>query len=120
MEYNGIQRQVNLACRRFPTICLELRRQSGLWDTWRLLVWMEGRRTAEVKLKRHEIAHRLTLCSRAMDSTSLVSNNLKTQSVAEANKCAIKSTVNEDIDGCKLLPLKAPTVRASADHVVQG
>ena len=38
---------------------------------------------------------------RAMDSTALVSNNLKTQSVAEANKCTIKSTVKEEIDGCK-------------------
>jgi hypothetical protein len=36
---------------------------------------------------------------RAMDSTSLVSNNLKTQSVAEANKCAIQNTVKEPIDG---------------------
>ncbi|KAF2108015.1 hypothetical protein BDV96DRAFT_625174 [Lophiotrema nucula] len=39
---------------------------------------------------------------KAMDSTSLVSNNLKTQSVAEANKCAIKNTVNENIDGCEM------------------
>jgi hypothetical protein len=38
---------------------------------------------------------------KAMDSTSLVSNNLKTQSVAEANKCTIKNTVNDDLDGCK-------------------
>jgi hypothetical protein len=36
-----------------------------------------------------------------MDSTSLVSNNLKTQSVADANKCAIKNTVQEPVDGCK-------------------
>ena len=42
---------------------------------------------------------------RAMDSTSLVSNNLKTQSVAEANKCAIQSTVKEDIDGCKQISI---------------
>ncbi|KAH7119032.1 hypothetical protein B0J11DRAFT_440394 [Dendryphion nanum] len=40
---------------------------------------------------------------RAMDSTSLISNNLKTQTVAQANKCAIKTTVNEKIDGCKLV-----------------
>lgn len=39
---------------------------------------------------------------RAMDSTSLISNNLKTQSVAEANRCKIKNTVQEPIDGCKL------------------
>ena len=38
---------------------------------------------------------------RAMDSTAQVSNNLKTQTVAEANKCAIKNTVTEPIDGCK-------------------
>jgi hypothetical protein len=36
---------------------------------------------------------------RAMDSTSLLSNGLKTQSVAEANKCTIKPTVHENIDG---------------------
>jgi hypothetical protein len=38
---------------------------------------------------------------RAMDSSSLTSTGLKTQSVDQANKCAIKSTVNEDIDGCE-------------------
>jgi hypothetical protein len=36
---------------------------------------------------------------RAMDASSLTSTNLKTQSVAQANKCTIKNTVNEDIDG---------------------
>jgi len=36
---------------------------------------------------------------RAMDATSLVSNNLKTQSVAQANKCTVPNTVTEPIDG---------------------
>jgi hypothetical protein len=39
---------------------------------------------------------------RAMDSTSLTGTNLKTQSVAQANKCSISNTVHEDIDSCKL------------------
>jgi len=38
---------------------------------------------------------------RAMDQTSLTATSLKTQSVGEANKCAVKSTVQENIDGCK-------------------
>jgi hypothetical protein len=38
---------------------------------------------------------------RTMDSSPLLSNGLKTQSVAQANKCSVKSTINEDIDGCK-------------------
>lgn len=37
-----------------------------------------------------------------MDSKPLLSNGLKTQSVAVSNKCTIKSSVNEDVDGCKL------------------
>jgi len=36
-----------------------------------------------------------------MDSKPLLSNGLKTQSVADSNKCTIKSTVKEEIDGCK-------------------
>ncbi|KAI0844648.1 hypothetical protein F5Y00DRAFT_266375 [Daldinia vernicosa] len=36
---------------------------------------------------------------RAMDSQPLLSNGIATQSVDQANKCTIKSTVNEDIDG---------------------
>jgi hypothetical protein len=40
---------------------------------------------------------------RAMDSTALLSGGLKSQSVAQANKCAVPNTVNEDIDGCKLM-----------------
>jgi len=36
---------------------------------------------------------------RAMDATSLQANNLKTQSVAQANQCAIKNTVKENTDG---------------------
>jgi hypothetical protein len=40
---------------------------------------------------------------RAMDATQLTGNGgLKTQSVAQANKCQVKPTVHEDIDGCKL------------------
>ncbi len=40
---------------------------------------------------------------RAMDSTPLLSNGIKTQSVAQANKCAIQSTVKEQIDGCEFI-----------------
>ncbi|KAK3315584.1 hypothetical protein B0H66DRAFT_628768, partial [Apodospora peruviana] len=36
---------------------------------------------------------------RTMDSTPLLSNGLKTQSVAQANKCSVKPSVNENIDG---------------------
>lgn len=36
-----------------------------------------------------------------MDSQPLLSSGLASQSVAQANKCTIKSTVNDDIDGCK-------------------
>lgn len=38
---------------------------------------------------------------KAMDSTSLTGTSLKTQSVDTANKCSIKSTVTEAIDGCE-------------------
>ena len=39
---------------------------------------------------------------KAMDHTGLINDAaLKTQSVANANKCTVKSTVNENIDGCK-------------------
>jgi hypothetical protein len=38
---------------------------------------------------------------RAMDSTSLLSNGLKTQTVAQSNKCKINPSVREDIDGCE-------------------
>ena len=38
---------------------------------------------------------------RTMDSKPLLSNGLKTQSVAESNKCTIPSTVKESVDGCK-------------------
>jgi len=42
---------------------------------------------------------------RAMDAHSYVSApGLKTQSIAEQNKCKVESMVNEDIDGCKLIP----------------
>ncbi|KAI0884111.1 uncharacterized protein GGS22DRAFT_189241 [Annulohypoxylon maeteangense] len=36
---------------------------------------------------------------RAMDSKSLLSNGITTQSVAQSNQCTLKSTVVEDIDG---------------------
>ncbi|RYP46379.1 hypothetical protein DL768_007396 [Monosporascus sp. mg162] len=36
---------------------------------------------------------------RAMDSKALLSDGLATQSVAQANQCTIKNTVNEEIDG---------------------
>jgi len=40
---------------------------------------------------------------RAMDASGLTSDSaLKTQSVDAANRCSIKSSVNEPIDGCKL------------------
>ncbi|KAK3356506.1 hypothetical protein B0T25DRAFT_603001 [Lasiosphaeria hispida] len=39
---------------------------------------------------------------RAMDSTALVSTGLKTQSVALSNKCAVQSSVKEEIDGCSI------------------
>ncbi|KAL1872812.1 hypothetical protein VTK73DRAFT_1283 [Phialemonium thermophilum] len=35
---------------------------------------------------------------RAMDSTALLSSGLKTQSVAQANQCNVKSEVQEDVD----------------------
>ncbi|KAK1750338.1 hypothetical protein QBC47DRAFT_438655, partial [Echria macrotheca] len=38
---------------------------------------------------------------RTMDSKPLLSNGLKTQSVAQANKCSITPTVKENVDGCK-------------------
>ena len=38
---------------------------------------------------------------RAMDSSALLSSGLKTQSVAQANKCSVKSSVREEVDGCK-------------------
>jgi hypothetical protein len=43
---------------------------------------------------------------RAMDSSCMFTacengNPLKSQNVASMNKCAVKSTVKEDIDGCK-------------------
>jgi hypothetical protein len=40
---------------------------------------------------------------RDMDSTPLLSNGLKTQTVAQANQCVIQSSVHEDIDGCRFL-----------------
>ncbi|KXX80586.1 hypothetical protein MMYC01_202709 [Madurella mycetomatis] len=36
---------------------------------------------------------------RAMDSAPLLSNGLKTQSVAQSNRCSVQSSVREDIDG---------------------
>ena len=43
---------------------------------------------------------------RAMDAHSYVSApGLKTQSIAEQNKCKVESMVNEDIDGCELFPV---------------
>jgi len=36
---------------------------------------------------------------RTMDSTPLLSNGLKTQSVAQANKCTVNPQVKEEIDG---------------------
>lgn len=44
---------------------------------------------------------------RAMDSSCMFNacengNPLKSQGVAEMNQCQVKSTVDEDIDGCKL------------------
>ena len=44
---------------------------------------------------------------RTMDSTPLLSNGLKTQSVAESNKCTVQSSVKEDIDGCMFAPFFA-------------
>jgi len=41
---------------------------------------------------------------RTMDSTPLLSNGLKTQTVAQSNACTIKPSVKEDIDGCELSP----------------
>lgn len=40
---------------------------------------------------------------RSMDSSALLSDGLKTQSVAQANQCNLKSSVVEDVDQCKLL-----------------
>lgn len=46
---------------------------------------------------------------RAMDSTSLLSNGLKTQGVAEQNKCQVQSSVKETVDGwLSHLPGRAP------------
>jgi len=45
---------------------------------------------------------------RTMDSQPLLSNGLKTQSVAESNKCTIQSSVKENIDGCKCFPRSPP------------
>lgn len=41
---------------------------------------------------------------RTMDSKPLLSNGLKTQSVAQSNKCTISPSVKEDVDGCKSHP----------------
>lgn len=38
---------------------------------------------------------------RAMDDTALLSGQLLTQSVAEANACAVEASVDEEIDGCE-------------------
>jgi hypothetical protein len=42
---------------------------------------------------------------KAMDSSCFgaTCTGLKTQTYTEANKCAIKRTVNEDVDGCEYL-----------------
>ena len=46
---------------------------------------------------------------RAMDSTPLLSNGLKTQSVAQANKCTIEPSVRENVDGwLEHLPGRGP------------
>jgi hypothetical protein len=39
---------------------------------------------------------------KAMDSTPVLSTGLKTQTVDQANKCNIQSSVHEDIDECRL------------------
>ena len=45
-----------------------------------------------------------------MDSTPLLSNGLKTQSVDAANKCTIKPSVVENIDGCKFFLSPRPII----------
>lgn len=55
---------------------------------------------------------------RAMDSSCMFNacengRPLKSQSVADMNKCAVKSQVKEDLDGCEFWPsLPSPSVRA--------
>lgn len=42
---------------------------------------------------------------RAMDSPCYVNcPTLKTQAIAEMNKCAVPNTVDEDYDGCECFP----------------
>lgn len=36
--------------------------------------------------------------------TYVTAPNLKTQSIANQNKCTVKDMVGEDIDSCKLMP----------------
>jgi hypothetical protein len=50
---------------------------------------------------------------RSMDSKPLLSNGLTSQSVAQANACAVKATVNDDLDACKFPPRYTPRIRTA-------
>ncbi len=49
-----------------------------------------------------------------MDSTPLLSNGLKTQTAAQANKCSVQSSVHETIDGWKFVVLVVPVLRSES------
>jgi hypothetical protein len=51
---------------------------------------------------------------KAMDAACFGAScsKLKTQSFADANKCAVPDTVKEPVDGCKFMP---PSARSTRD-----
>ncbi|KAL2111733.1 hypothetical protein VUR80DRAFT_9454 [Thermomyces stellatus] len=64
-------------------------------------VWSYGAQVGHARTGAHLFGRKEDALQRAMGDPSLLSGQLPTQSVAEANACSVESSVEEEIDGCE-------------------